>query len=130
MSDRIRQELEIVRACYSNLEYREEGHWVRIPSYPAPEGIWNMSEVEVCFQMPEQLPGQAPYGLYVRPELLLRSGGGRPDNYTYPATTPFGDGWGKFSWQLEPWRPTSDPRTGSNMLNFIWSFAERLRQGR
>lgn len=129
MSDRIRQELEMLRACYPNLEYREEGHWVRIPSYAAPEGIWNVSEVEVCFQMPEQLPGQAPYGFYVRPELLLRIGG-RPDNYTYPATTPFGDGWGKFSWQLEPWRPTSDSGTGSNMVNFVRSFAERLRQGR
>lgn len=129
MSDRIRQELEMLRTCYFNLEYCEEGHWVRIPRYAAPEGIWNVSEMEICFQIPKQLPGQAPYGVYVRPKLLLGVGGS-PDNYTYPATTPFGDGWGKFSWQLEPWRPTSDPRTGSNMVNFVRSFAGRLRQGR
>lgn len=119
----------MLRACYPDLEYVEEKRWVRIPRYPVPTGVWTIHNVvEVCFQVPEQLPGQAPYGFYVRPELCVL-GGGRPNNYEYPASTPFGDGWGKFSWSPEVWQPAAEPAAGTNMLNFVRSFADRLREG-
>lgn len=129
MSERIELEVGMLQECWPALEYLEEGRWVRIPQYPLPDGIWNVAEVEVCFQIPEQLPGQAPYGFYARPELRLRAGNASPQNYQFPAGTSFGDGWGKFSWQLEPWRPAADPLAGSNMVNFVRSFSDRLREG-
>lgn len=129
MNERVEHELEMVRACYPELEFRESGLWVRIPSYPIPTHIWIGDEVEVAFQIPEQLPGQPPYGFYVHPDLRLRPDGDVPQNYTCPAETPWGGDWGKFSWQLNPWVPASDPAAGSNMLNFVRSFADRFRQG-
>lgn len=127
--ERIRQELLMLRNAWPDLEYTADGHWVKIPRYWSGEGIWQISEPEVCFQIPASLPGQAPYGFYVRPHMML-CGGSLPQNYTYPAdATPFGPGWGKFSWQLEPWQPHADPIQGSNMLNFVRSFAARLREG-
>jgi hypothetical protein len=125
----VQRELSLLRASHPNLDYREDGHWVRLPRYATPDTLWGLREVQVCFQIPEGLPGQAPYGFHVQPDLLLRDGT-RPENYAYPVTTPFGDGWGKFSWRLEPWRPAADPVGGTNMVNFVRSFADRLRQGR
>lgn len=130
MSERIAQELTMLRICWPDLEYVEAGHWVRIPRYALPRGIWTVEAVEVAFQIPEQLPGQAPYGFYVRPGLLLAEDNSPPGNYTYPAATPFGDGWGKFSWSPAEWRPAADPAAGSNMVGFVRSFSDRLREGR
>jgi hypothetical protein len=129
MSERIAQELAMLRTCWPDLEYLEAGHWVQIPEYPVPDGLWKIEVVEVCFQIPEQLPGQAPYGFHVRPGLLLREGDAPPANYTHPVETPFGEGWGRFSWSPREWKPAADPTAGSNMVDFAWSFAERLRQG-
>jgi hypothetical protein len=126
---RIQEELSMLRGLWPGLEYVSTGHWVRLQHYWLGLGLWNCSEAEVCFQIPESLPGQAPYGFYVRPQLML-CGGVLPNHYTFPAdATPFGSGWGRFSWQLDPWQPAADPKRGSNMVNFARSFADRLRQG-
>ncbi len=128
--DRIQKELLMLKGAWPELEYVSAGHWVRLQRYWIGLGIWDSSKVEMCFQIPENLPGQAPYGFYVRPQLML-CGGGPPADYTFPAdATPFGSGWGRFSWQLDPWQPSANPSQGSNMLNFARSFADRLRQGR
>ncbi len=127
--ERVEQELSMLRGLWPDLEYVKTGHWVRIPRFQASD-LWASHEPEVCFQIPAGLPGQHPYGFYVRPHMLL-TGGGIPESYAFPAdTTPFGTGWGKFSWQLEPWQPHTDPIQGSNMVNFVHSFAARLREGR
>lgn len=119
----------MLRTWYPELEYGAEGRWVRIPRHSLPTGIWAIEgPVEVCFQIPDQLPGQAPYGFYVRPELTL-VGGQRPNNYEYPAQTPYGGGWGKFSWSPESWQPAPDAAAGSNLLDFARSFATRLKEG-
>lgn len=129
MNERIGQELALLRGCYPDLEHVVEGHWVRFPSYRVPPRLWNLEWIEVCFQIPAALPGQAPYGFYARPELRLADGA-RPNNYEYPVGTPFGEGWGKFSWQLQPWAPAAEPSSGTNLVNFAQSFVDRLREGK
>lgn len=128
MTDRVHEELNLLRTAYPDLEYLEDAgaHWVRIPSYPVPEG-WSHSMVEVCFQIPSS-PGQAPYAFRVRPGLQL-AGDGQPDRYTYPVSTPWGEDWGQFSWSPVDWIPKEDVRAGANMLNFARSFADRLHEG-
>lgn len=128
MTDRVDEELALLRAAYTDLEYRKDGdiHWVRIPSYPVPEG-WSHTEVEVAFQIPPS-PGQAPYAFRVRLGLQLAEGG-QVNNYTYPVATPWGDDWGQFSWSPVEWVPKNDIRAGANILNFVRSFADRLREG-
>lgn len=128
MSERIDRELALLRTVFETLEYRPEDHWVRIDAYAVPAGIWSQGIIEVCFQIPAGIPGEAPYGFYVRPNLTL-AGGGSPNNYAYPAPTPFGGDWGKFSWILDPWAPQSEIAAGSNMLDFALSIHSRLKEG-
>jgi len=128
MNVRVEEELALLRTAYPDLEYLKEGdvHWVRFPHFAVPEG-WSNAEVEVATQIPPSA-GQAPYGFRVRPGLQL-AGGSQPNNYTYPVPTPWGDDWGQFSWSPVEWVPKADIRSGANMLNFVRSFADRLREG-
>jgi hypothetical protein len=131
MEERITQELTILRHRWPDLEYKENSHWVRVPSYHLPEG-WNRSPTEVAFQIPVGYPGVPPYGIYVPAGLMFR--GSRPDNYTEPAPTqpPFPGSWGIFSWTPADgqWRPTADITAGSNLLNWVIGFADRFREGK
>jgi len=123
-------ELELLRSFYPNLEYRAEGHWVLLPRYGVPtEGQWTTSEVAVAFQMPVGLPGQAPYGFYVTPALVHSTGTAPQHAAAANEAVPWAGAWIKFSWSPESWQPTADMRSGSNMLQFAISVADRLRQG-
>lgn len=128
VNPRIEAELGLLRSNFPDLDYLPDGHWVRLGEWMVPGDVWGQSVVEVCFQMPERLPGQGPYGFYVRPGVTLTSGQAIA-NYAYPASTGFGDGWGKFSWQLEQWAPTDDLVAGTNMTNFVRSFQDRFSEG-
>lgn len=130
MTDRIAKELELLRRYYPDLVYEEKDRWFCIPSYPLPEG-WNRGATDVAFQVKVEYPGTPPYGILV--PAGLTSEGKRPDNYTEPASPlpPFGGSWGVFSWSpdADQWRPTADLVAGSNLLNWVRSFADRFREG-
>jgi hypothetical protein len=129
MSDRIVQELALLRKHYPDLEYREAGRWVRIPAYPLSPG-WNRESSDVAIRIKVEYPGTPPYGFFV--PAGLRYNGQVPGSYSEPAgeQPPFGGTWGMFSWQVaEQWFPTADVVTGSNLLNFARSFADRFREG-
>ena len=128
MSERWEQELELLRASWPELDRRDQDgqRWCRLPSYKVPAPL-RPTTVEVAFRIPT-LPGEAPYGFWVRPGVELVAGGSI-QNYSYPATTPWGDDWGQFSWSAVAWAPKENVRAGSNMVNFVRSFVERLAQG-
>jgi hypothetical protein len=126
--ERITAELELLRGWFPSLDYLEQGHWVRLPGNRIPAEVWSADLVEVCFQIPAGLPGQAPYAFHARPRLTLADGR-EPNNYTWPTTTGFGGEWGTFSWALESWAPAAEPTKGSNMLDFARSIANRFREG-
>lgn len=131
MQDRIEQELALLRVRYPKLDYRPEGQWVRIPDCTLPPD-WNRAVTDVAFQIPTAHPGTPPYGIYVPAGLMFK--GQPPDNYVEPAPTqpPFGGTWGTFSWAPADgeWRPTANPQTGSNLLNWVVGFAARFREGK
>jgi hypothetical protein len=126
---RVDEEVDLLRGWFGReLEFVIDGQWVRVPHYTIPSDLWIPREVEVCFQVPAGLPGQAPYAFHVRPEVRLTNG--EPvKNYTFPTATYFGDGWGTFSWQLSEWQPGAEPANGTNMLDFARSFAQRFLEG-
>ena len=114
---------------YPDLEYCEEGRWVRLASYPLPTG-WNREATDVAFQIGVQGPGTAPYGFYV--PVGLRYEAKVPASYTEPASTqpPFAGTWGFFSWGVDgPWFATADVVTGSNYSNYARTFRDRFREG-
>jgi len=130
MEERIAKELELLRRRYPDMEYKKEGRWIRIPSYPLPEG-WNRGSTDVAFQIIPGYPGSPPYGIYVPTGLLFNEF--RADNYVEPSQTqpPFPGTWGIFSWQVDgPWRATTDLVTGSNLSNWVLGFVDRFREGK
>ena len=130
MQERIEQELALIRQKFPDVEYREEGRWVRVSSYPLPQG-WNREMTDVVFQILEGHPTTPPYGMYV--PAGMRFQGDVPDNYTEPAsnTPPFGGEWGVFSWSHdEPWKPTSEIWKGANLLHWVRGFKDRFEEGK
>lgn len=125
MSERIAVELALLRRRHPNLDYLEEGHWVRLARCPVPAG-WSPDVVEVAFQIPHEV-AVAPYAFHVRPGLALISGA-VPGNYQFPVTTPFGGEWGRFSWSPFAWQPEADVAAGDNMTHFVRSFSDRLAE--
>ena len=130
MNERIDAELALIQQRFPDAEYREEGCWFRVPSYPLPDG-WNRTETDVAFQVAQGYPGQPPYGFCVPSGILFQ--GNQPSNYTEPIANqpPFGGTWGQFSWVPEDghWRPAVDIRQGSNLLNWVTGFEGRFRDG-
>lgn len=127
VGDRIEQELALLCSVYPDLEWRPDTFWVRIPSYTVPDGPWEPVAVEVSCRIPPTV-GEQPYAFLVRPGLVVADGR-QVTNYTYPVSNCFGDGWGQFSWAPEAWAPNVEITRGSNMLNFVRSFADRFREG-
>ena len=131
MEERIKLELALLRQRYPDLEYREEGRWVRIPSYGICPG-WNREATDIAFQIPVGFPGAPPYGIYTPAGLQCNRSG--PDNYKEPAPTqpPFGGTWGIFSWTTPDgkWQATAELTLGSTLLNWVNGFADRFREGK
>jgi hypothetical protein len=125
VSNRVEKELELLRAVFGELDYEPEGHWVRLPRYPVPPG-WSEDEVEIAFQVPPEV-AVAPYGFCARPALALE-GSSVPGNYSFPAATPWGADWGRFSWSPLSWQPHVEVERGDNMVHFVRSFADRLQE--
>lgn len=127
MTDRIQEELGLLRTVHPDLEWRADAFWVRMPAYVVPSGHWAQSVVEVACRIPPTV-GEQPYAFFVRPG--LGAADGRPiTNYNFPVSTCFGDDWGQFSWAPDVWVPHVEITRGSNMLNFVRSFADRFREG-
>lgn len=130
MSAWVEANLELLRSVYPTLQHDlvDGIHWVRIADYQLPAGVWKQDTVELAFRIPSE-PGEAPYGFWVRPTLALLTDA-IINNYVVPATTPWGDGWGQFSFAPEdPWQPKADVGTGANMVNYAFGIANRLREG-
>jgi hypothetical protein len=124
MTERMAQELELLRTGFPKAELRED-LWARIPAYPIDKVIWGRSRIEVAFRF--VLPGQLPYGFWVRPGLALPSEVAI-QSYGYPVDTPFGPGWGQFSWTPDNWSTGDNPKVAGNMLRWALSFAQRLAE--
>jgi hypothetical protein len=127
MSTRIEEELALLRRHFPDLEYRPDGQWIRVNRHSVPS-LWEPGEVSLCFQVPVQYPANPPYGFYVSPVPRLTSGA-QVQNCGPSSEPPFAGAWLKFSWSAREWRPTADLQSGSNLLNYVWSFRDRLEEG-
>ncbi len=126
--DRLQAEVALVRAHFPELDYREQDLWARIPAYPLPSSGWGRERVEIAFRFPRDTLAEEPYGFWVRPPLKL-PGGGNPTNASEDTVgTAFGEGYQQFSWAPDGWLPAPEVRCGTNMLDWVRSFARRLAQ--
>lgn len=130
MTPRIDEEIGLLRQRFESIELGGIGDWVLIPQFAMPNG-WSLGSTKVAFQVPAGYPATAPYGIYVPSGISFQ--GAAPNNFSDPAPTqpPFEGRWAVFSWQPDTgaWRPGSNVRTGSNLLNWVQGFSTRFREG-
>lgn len=133
MRPRIAAELELLKREYPLIEPKDVGQstWFYIPNFPIPPGIWNTVEAGVCFEAKVDYPGSPPYSFYVKGGLRAKDNpNAKPNNYEEPAATPLDGAWGRLSWQIDaPWAPAEEIHLGSNLLHFVRSFRDRLKEG-
>lgn len=130
MTERLREDLERLRARYPDVVFREDGQWVFLPKYLVPTDAWERTDYTVCFQLRPGYPDIGPYGINVSPPPRGKDGRG-PSNYAdAPDPQPPFDGtWGRFSWELDGWRATADLVSGSTLLNYVESIRKRFEEG-
>lgn len=135
--NRVEAELDLLTRWFGDqLDYEPEGQWVRLRNYRVPPSLWKPELVEVAFQIPPDVAAN-PYSFCGRPsgtdaadeQLRPASGNGDIGNYTFPATTPWGESWGRFSWPLIAWLPQDPISEGTTVLDFARSIAARFQEG-
>jgi hypothetical protein len=128
MPDRITEELALLKSIYPKATLHENRKWVLIPDWLLPPDIWSITTVIICFQIPNNYPGQAPYGFYVSPSDICLKNGNAIGSSSFANDPPYEGKWIKFSWQNQTWMPSTDLKQGSNLLNFVNSFRDRLKE--
>jgi hypothetical protein len=133
MRPRIAQELALLRQFHPDLEHAgtDAGDWFLIPRFPAQAG-WRLgtsdvTETRICFFVGSGYPSAQPYAFSVPAEMNFK--GAPPNNSAAAAAPPFGGSWLQLSWSPETWFPEADVRKGSNLLAWVRSFTERLKEG-
>ncbi|MFN7140937.1 MAG: hypothetical protein ACK4UN_16525, partial [Limisphaerales bacterium] len=97
-----------------------------------PEG-WSEKQCDLVFQVRDGYPVTCPYGFYIPSGLTFN--GSRPSNNAQdpaqqqPPPTHFGGTWAFFSGEPEPWNPSKNAATGTNLVTWASSILQRLREG-
>ena len=127
MTPRLAEEIALLKKRYPDLVAQDNG-WVYIPKYPCPKE-WGTTETPVSFLVPAGYPGAPPYAFYIPSG--MRFNGAMPNNCQDPAgqQPPFPGKWQVLSWTPESWKPGATVGSGSNLVNWVQGFSERLRQG-
>lgn len=131
MEKRIEEEIALLRKYYPDLEVDESKRWILLHNYVLPKNMeWNKEVIDICIEIKPGYPGTPPYGIYVPAD--IRYNGQELLNWLAKANNKpsFIGEWAMISWSpKDKWMPGSDIVKGSNMLNFILSFADRFKEG-
>ena len=125
--ERLRAEVEMLRAEHPSLQCGADLDWVLIADFPLPPG-WNRERTRLLLLVPSGYPQIPPDNFYV--DVGLRtSGGAMPGSYSEPVGQ-IGDNWGQFSWhaEMESWRPAPEPAAGHNLRTVVDMIRKRLSE--
>lgn len=134
MRTRIEQELALLRQAHRAIEYAEFNgeDWFKLPDYPLPPG-WQIGDVAAAtvtllFKLGATYPTAHPYGFMIPAGANFT--GTPPTNTAAAPAGPFPGSWLLFSWQPDGnWQPGAEAASGSNLLSWVRSFAQRLKEG-
>jgi len=129
MTPRLTEEIALLKKRFTDLVAHESG-WVYLPRYPCPPQ-WGKTDTPIVFLIPPGYPGTPPYAFYVPSGMRYN---GQPANNCQdpaPQQPPFPGPWAVLSWAPDAgaWRPGANVASGSNLMNWVQGFSERLRQG-
>lgn len=120
---RVYQEALLLARQFGMVDYDEEdGHWVRIPDFPLPEG-WDRPVTELLLVLPSGYPHVPPNGFFI--DRYLRTQRGRRIDHYFEERgeyNPYSEkGWAWFCIHLDrnAWRPTGDVLRGDNLVKLV-----------
>jgi hypothetical protein len=126
MTERILQELDLLRRSYGEIEHGPNLDWVIIKNFKMPDG-WNRSSTELLILITPAYPQTPPDNFYVPPGLKTVNEI-TPGSYSEPVPK-IERQWGQFSYHLDgEWRPTTDIYKGDNLQTFVLKVIDRLKE--
>lgn len=127
MMDRRKQEIDLLRSKYGELEVGANHEYVLFKKYKLPDE-WNREHTELLVIVPPGYPVTPPDNFYVPQGFRLKNGA-QPGSYS-EGQNHLGRQWGAFSVhiQTETWSPSSDLLDGSNLLTFMLTVVEKRLQ--
>jgi hypothetical protein len=131
MHERVRQEIELLRQKYPQLQYGEKLEWIHILDFLLPTDRYNLERSPVAFLIPAGYPNTGPDNFFADSGLKLKSGA-NPPNFNLGVASSAGQlalsgNWGWFSWHPKIWRPSDKIESGDNLLTFVRSIQMCLR---
>lgn len=123
MHERVRQEIELLKTRYPDLEDGEQLNWILIPKYKLPAGRFNQEMTKLLFALPAGYPNAGIDNFFVDAGLRL-SGGENPPGFNIGANSssgvaPLPGDWAWFSWHPAEWRPAATIEAGDNLHTFL-----------
>ncbi len=133
MTERVKEEIELLRNKYSALQADEQLRWILIPDFPLPADRYKKERTKLLLALPVGYPQTAPDNFFVDGDLQLKNDGGIPafnvGSQSSSGPAPLPGNWGWFSWHPHPngWRPAATIESGDNLLTFIRAINMCLR---
>lgn len=127
MRDRLDQEIALVQKQYPGVRHGQNYDWVVVEDVPLPDD-YNRDTTDVLIVIPSGYPETPPDNFWVPPGLRLENGG-QPDAFNPNHRTHEGEEWDRFSWHEDDgWAPSEDVEEGSNLMTFMSTVEERLKE--
>lgn len=123
MHQRVREEIELLKRRFPDLQHGDQLDWVLILELVLLAGRFNKERTKLLFRIPVGYPQTGPDNFFVDVDLRLKDGSNPPafnankESSSGPAPVP-GD-WGWFSWHPQSWRPAATIEGGDNLLGFV-----------
>lgn len=127
MLERRKQELDLIRSKYGEIDIGPDLDWVLIKMFPLPFG-WNRDETALLVLIRPGYPTTPPDNFLVDNDLRLASGQ-LPGNVSADQSH-LGRSWLQFSYHVDAaeWRPNPELLNGHNLLTFLLGVEKRLAQ--
>lgn len=131
MHARVREEIELLKKQFPDLQCGDQLNWVLIPELVLPLGRFNKAKTKILFIIPAGYPQTGPDNFFVDADLRMSNGAtalafnAGSESGSGPA--PVAGSWGWFSWHPQNWRPSATIEGGDNLCGFIRSVQMCLR---
>ena len=128
MHARVRDEIELLKKQFPDLQHGEKLDWVLLPLFALPPDRFNKEKTKVFFRIPVGYPVTGPDNFHVDNDLRLKNGTPAPAfNAGWNGTATLAGEWGWFSWHPQQWRPAATIEGGDNLLGFVRAISLCLR---
>ena len=125
MLERRKQEFELIRQKYGDIEIGPDMEWVLIKRYVLVPG-WNKPEIAILQIIRPGYPKTPPDNFFTDSDLRLANGA-LPNRAT--PSNQLGREWLQFSYHIrDGWKAHADLLQGHNLLTFLIGVEQRLSE--